>query len=120
MPWVTVNVLGEVCWMSPSNPESLSICAVIAGGGPLPESPPPHSHRSGTSGGRIPFEAPRFHVLIPYRPAHDIGTCKYCGAAVKIIACIEDAAVLLRVLDCSCGLDSHRRFILRLHRAFGG
>jgi hypothetical protein len=44
------------------------------------------------------FEAPRFHVLIPYRPAHDIGTCEYCGAAVKVIACIEDAAVMENIL----------------------
>src|ERR1700704_3429933 len=35
MPWVTVNVVGEVCWMSPSNPESLSIWVVNGGGGAL-------------------------------------------------------------------------------------
>jgi hypothetical protein len=34
----------EVCWISPSNPESLSIWVVIAGGGPL-SLPPPHPER---------------------------------------------------------------------------
>jgi len=29
----------------------------------------------------------------------DIETCRACGGAVKVIACIEDAAVIRRILD---------------------
>jgi hypothetical protein len=29
----------------------------------------------------------------------DIGTCRECGAAVRIIACIEDPVVINQILD---------------------
>src|SRR5882757_2862123 len=45
MPWVTKNVVDEVCSISPSNPASLIIWVVIAGGAGRPPSPPPHPAR---------------------------------------------------------------------------
>jgi hypothetical protein len=36
----------------------------------------------------------------------DIETCDYCGGAVKIIACIEDAAVIKKILTHrECGIS---------------
>src|SRR5580692_3876330 len=45
MPWVTINVVGEVCSISPSKPASLNIWVVIGGGGPLLTPLPPQPAR---------------------------------------------------------------------------
>src|SRR5882757_9958225 len=45
MPWVTKNVVDEVCSISPSNAASLIIWVVMAGGAGRPPSPPPHPGR---------------------------------------------------------------------------
>ncbi len=42
----------------------------------------------------------------------DVETCRACGGALQIIACIEDSVVIEKILDHlnekSAGLDTHR------------